>query len=168
VWPALAGARVLARMFAVLADYSDADWTTLMSLLRWLLANPRSGHTLRTIPVEGLDTKWLDASRRPVVESLLAVDERGVAFQRAVDLDDFARNGGVDFARRFHALDNARLSAAFHLRANFGQLDIDNIAQRLLRVIGHANDGNIAFNFDVLMIVAEKNLAHVNLSCSWV
>ncbi len=70
-WPTLASARVLARMFEVLADYSDADWSRLTSLLRWLLANPRSGHTVRTIPVEGLDTKWLDASRRPVLESLL-------------------------------------------------------------------------------------------------
>jgi hypothetical protein len=70
-WPALGRPQGLARMFELLADYSEEDWGRLTALLRWLLAHPRSGHTVRTIPVEGLDTKWLDAPRRKVITALL-------------------------------------------------------------------------------------------------
>lgn len=77
-WPALGGPRGLARIFDQLADYAEDDWGRFTALLRWLLANPRSGHTLRTIPVEGLDTKWLDGPRSRVISTLLrALREHG-------------------------------------------------------------------------------------------
>jgi hypothetical protein len=70
-WPMLGSSKLLARAFDVLADYADGDWRRLTSLLRWLLDNPRSGHTLRAIPLEGLDTKWLDGPRRALVSTWL-------------------------------------------------------------------------------------------------
>jgi hypothetical protein len=70
-WEALKSSGVLPRHFEVLANYSGSDWSRLTALLIWLLANPRSGHTLRQLPVEGLDTKWIDAPRRALVSELL-------------------------------------------------------------------------------------------------
>lgn len=59
-WPALGQGNVLATKFDVLADYASEDFERLMSLLAWLDANPRSGLYLRQLPVEGLDTKWIE------------------------------------------------------------------------------------------------------------
>lgn len=58
-WPAMEQ-RALASRFDVLADYSAADFERLMALLAWLEANPASGLYLRQLPVEGVDTKWLE------------------------------------------------------------------------------------------------------------
>src|SRR3546814_851990 len=59
-WPVLAQCSALASRFDVLADYSAEDFERLMTLLAWLNANPASGLYLRQLPVEGLDTKWLE------------------------------------------------------------------------------------------------------------
>lgn len=76
-WPALSAA--LARTYAALAEYDDADFERLLNLLGWLLAHPNSGLYPRQLPVEGLDSKWLE-SRKGVLSELLwrlgpAVDE---------------------------------------------------------------------------------------------
>ncbi|RCW69218.1 Wadjet anti-phage system protein JetD domain-containing protein [Pseudorhodoferax soli] len=62
--------RTLAARFDVLADYSAADFERLVSLLEWFEANPASGLYLRQLPVEGLDTKWLE-KRTGLVAGLL-------------------------------------------------------------------------------------------------
>lgn len=58
-WPVM-GRRALASRFDVLADYSAVDFERLMALLAWLAANPASGLYLRQLPVEGVDTKWME------------------------------------------------------------------------------------------------------------
>lgn len=68
-WPAM-DRRVLASRFDVLADYSAVDFERLHTLLAWLEANPASGLYLRQIPVEGVDTKWLE-KRTGLVAGLL-------------------------------------------------------------------------------------------------
>lgn len=60
----------LASKFDVLADYAIEDFDRLMSLLAWLEVNPKSGLYLRQLPVEGLDTKWLE-KRTGLVSTLL-------------------------------------------------------------------------------------------------
>jgi hypothetical protein len=60
----------LASRFDVLADYLPADFERLVTLLAWLEANPDSGLYLRQLPVEGLDTKWLE-KRTGLVAGLL-------------------------------------------------------------------------------------------------
>lgn len=69
-WPVLASGSGLARHFEVLADYPALDFQRLVSLLAWLEQNPASGVYLRQLPVEGLDTKWLE-TRTGVVTGLL-------------------------------------------------------------------------------------------------
>ncbi|MFP2963273.1 Wadjet anti-phage system protein JetD domain-containing protein [Myxococcus sp. 1LA] len=70
-WSQLRGLDALARYFDVFADYADVDFRRLLEVLSWLVENPRSGLFLRQLPVEGLDTKWVDSGRRTLVADLL-------------------------------------------------------------------------------------------------
>jgi hypothetical protein len=69
-WPQLGDGGALAARFNVLADYSEADFGRLISLLDWLVKNPASNVYLRQLPVEGLDTKWAE-QRIGVITGLL-------------------------------------------------------------------------------------------------
>lgn len=69
-WPVLAQGSALASRFDVLADYSAEDFECLVTLLAWVTKNPVSGLYLRQLPIEGLDTKWLE-KRTGLVAGLL-------------------------------------------------------------------------------------------------
>ena len=64
-------ALALPGMAAKLARLDDADLPRLIATVNWFLANPESGLLARQVPVEGVDTKWLerhtDLVRRLVV-----------------------------------------------------------------------------------------------------
>jgi hypothetical protein len=72
-WEALRGASVLSRSFDVLADYSEADYRRLLDLLSFLVEHPRSDLLPRQLPVEGIDTKWLETHRALVVDFVRAL-----------------------------------------------------------------------------------------------
>lgn len=72
-WPGLRASSVLRRNYDVLADYSTADFERLVRLVTWVEANPASGHYLRQLPVEGLDTKWVDPRRGLIMDVLQGV-----------------------------------------------------------------------------------------------
>lgn len=67
-WPSLA--RRMARTFAALADYEDADFRRLTDLLTWLADHPCSRLFPRQVPVEGIDSKWIEG-RMAVLAELL-------------------------------------------------------------------------------------------------
>ena len=69
-WPVWADTGVLAREFDVLADYSGEDFSRLTALFEWLDRNPSSNLYLRQLPIEGLDTKWVEARKRLVNDLL--------------------------------------------------------------------------------------------------
>lgn len=73
LWPGLGASPRLGRYFDVLADYADADFERLVAMLRWLTANPGSGLLVRQLPVEGVDTKWLEKRQQLVTELLCLV-----------------------------------------------------------------------------------------------
>lgn len=111
-WPPLA--QRLPRLFAVLADYDDADFSRLRDMLAWLHANPASGLHPRQLPVHGVDTKWLE-SRKGVLGELLAALRPGANDSNS---DDFYRLCGLQRAPaqvRMRVLDPA-------LRARVGGL----------------------------------------------
>lgn len=72
-WPGLGTSSVLRRNYDVLADYSNADFERLVRLVGWVEANPASGHYLRQLPVEGLDTKWIEPRRGLVMDVLQGI-----------------------------------------------------------------------------------------------
>ena len=50
----------LPRYFAILADYSEADYRSLIDMVAWIEKNPASNLYPRQLPVSGLDSKWLE------------------------------------------------------------------------------------------------------------
>jgi hypothetical protein len=70
---------VLSRHFDVLADYDDPNFERLYSLLAWLERNPQSNLYVRQLPVEGLDTKWVEQHKNLVSDLVQAV--RGLALE---------------------------------------------------------------------------------------
>lgn len=74
-WPVMAQRKTLASWFDVLADYSSEDFERLVMILAWLEANPTSGLYLRQLPVEGLDTKWLEKRTGLVADLLRSLRE---------------------------------------------------------------------------------------------
>jgi hypothetical protein len=44
---------------ARIVDLDNYDFTTLLAATAWFRANPRSGLTVRSVPVPGMHTKWL-------------------------------------------------------------------------------------------------------------
>lgn len=74
-WPVMAQRKTLASWFDALADYSSEDFERLVMLLVWLEANPASGLYLRQLPVEGLDTKWLEKRTTLVADILRSLRE---------------------------------------------------------------------------------------------
>jgi hypothetical protein len=68
-WPQLAQAA--SRLFNVLADIEDADFSRLLRVLEWLEANPRSMLYPRQLPISDVDTKWIEP-RKGLLAKLLA------------------------------------------------------------------------------------------------
>lgn len=68
VW--LPGRPAPQRLFDALADYSDADFERLLSLMSWLSEHPASGMRLRQLPIIGLDTKWVEQRRGLIIDLL--------------------------------------------------------------------------------------------------
>jgi hypothetical protein len=53
-----------------IVDLADADFEILLEAVTWFTANPRSGLTIRQVPVLGMGTKWLARNRRLVLACL--------------------------------------------------------------------------------------------------
>ena len=49
----------------------QADFSTLLGVVAWLVEHPSSGSRIRQLPIRGIDTKWLEG-HRAVVEGLHA------------------------------------------------------------------------------------------------
>jgi hypothetical protein len=80
-WPVLT--QRLGRLFAVLADYPDADFERLVAALAWFEAHPASNLYLRQLPIAGLDTKWIESRKAVLTELLCCITGR------AADVSDF-------------------------------------------------------------------------------
>ena len=85
-WPLLADK--LPRHFDLLADYTEEDFRRLIDMIAWIQANPASNLYPRQLPVNGLDSKWLEGRKKVIAELVGAV--RGEAF---VDGDFYQRCG---------------------------------------------------------------------------
>jgi hypothetical protein len=72
-WPRLNGNSVLPKHFDVLAEYSGTDFEGLCSLMLWLERNPKSDLYLRQLPIEGLDTKWIERRKSLATELICAI-----------------------------------------------------------------------------------------------
>jgi len=73
-WPQLA--RKLPSYFAILADYSDADYRRLVDMVAWIEKHPASNLYPRQLPVSGLDSKWLEQRKGLLADLVDAVRGR--------------------------------------------------------------------------------------------
>lgn len=53
-----------------IVDLNDADFEILLEAAKWFTENPRSGLTIRQVPVPGMHTKWLARNRQLVLACL--------------------------------------------------------------------------------------------------
>jgi hypothetical protein len=53
-----------------IVELDDADFEILLEAVKWFTENPRSGLTIRQVPVSGMHTKWLARNRRLVMACL--------------------------------------------------------------------------------------------------
>ncbi|MFL6052417.1 MAG: DUF3322 domain-containing protein [Actinoallomurus sp.] len=53
-----------------ITDLEDVDFRRLVDAVAWLRANPTSGLLVRQLPIEGLDTKWLERHAHLVLSML--------------------------------------------------------------------------------------------------
>lgn len=58
-----------------IVDLEDADFEILVEAAIWFTENPRSGLTIRQVPVLGMGTKWLARNRRFVLACLNITEE---------------------------------------------------------------------------------------------
>lgn len=58
-----------------IVDLDDADFEILLQAATWFMENPRSGLTIRQVPVLGMHTKWLARNRRLVLACLNITQE---------------------------------------------------------------------------------------------
>lgn len=76
----------LPRYFAILADYSEADYRRLIDMVAWIEKNPASDLYPRQLPVSGLDSKWLEKRKGLLADLIDAVrgesSTEGDFFQR--------------------------------------------------------------------------------------
>src|SRR6185312_15771673 len=96
----------------------------------------------------------------PAIAHRVAVDAPGLAGELAVDGDDFARERREDLARRLDRFDHRRLLALLHAPADLRQLDIDDVAELALRVVGDADDDGVALDADPLVILGVFDGGH--------
>jgi hypothetical protein len=57
-------------LLARIVDLDNYDFTTLLSATAWFRAHPRSGLTVRSVPIPGMHTKWLARHRGMVLACL--------------------------------------------------------------------------------------------------
>ena len=72
-------------------DLEDADFEILLRAAVWFTENPRSGLTIRQVPVPGMGTKWLARNRRLVLACLNITEQ-----SRAPAPDEELEQGDLD------------------------------------------------------------------------
>lgn len=68
---------------ARIVHLDNYDFTTLLAAIAWFRANPRSGLTVRSVPVPGMHTKWL-ARHRGMVLACLGVRTDSSEFTESI------------------------------------------------------------------------------------
>ena len=82
----------------------------------------------------------------------ILVDGFRLVLERRVHLDDFAGHRRVELGHGLHRLDRAERLPLLQLRADLRQLDVHDVAELLLRVVGDADLAAVAGELDPLVV----------------
>jgi len=127
-WPPLS--KNIKYYYEALAAYSDLDFIHLQKALEWLIAHPDSGKYIRQLPLQNIDTKWME-SRKTIIGQMLGLIKNSDDFL----LHDFYMKTGLKpwpNLIRMRVLDNnlrAKLSGLSDICAS-----VEDIAQLNLPV----------------------------------
>lgn len=88
------------------------------------------------------------------------VDGTGLLLEAEVDLGNLAGDGGVDVGGALDGLDGADGVALGDLCALLGELDVNDVAQLLGRVLGNADDAGFLVGVEVNPLVVLGELAY--------
>jgi len=72
---------------ARIVDLDNYDFTTLLAATAWFRAHPRSGLTVRSVPVPGMHTKWLARHRGMVLACLGTPTDSSESTESTGDFD---------------------------------------------------------------------------------
>jgi hypothetical protein len=72
---------------ARIVDLDGYDFTTLLAATNWFRAHPRSGLTVRSVPVPGMNTKWLARHRSMVLACLGTATDSGQPTEPTEEFD---------------------------------------------------------------------------------
>ena len=90
----------------------------------------------------------------------IGIDQCRLLVESLVDGDDLAANGGEELRYRLHGLDGPEHVVLAEGGPDLGQLDIYDIAELALRVVGDADlDGAVLRLADVLMFLGVLQIA---------
>src|SRR2546421_10709714 len=84
-----------------------------------------------------------------------------MVLQFLIDVGDFAAHRTVEIGRRLDRLDDAQPAANIELLAKRRQLEIDDVAQLRLGVLGYPYGGRVTILLDPLVALAESHAAQV-------
>lgn len=102
-WPPADFSVALPTVAKRVGDLAETEATSLVTVLAWLAAHPETDLWERELPVEGVDTKWLEKHRGLVSPLLMAVADRGPGLRRhglgfrVRVLDPSLHHGPADF-----------------------------------------------------------------------
>jgi hypothetical protein len=91
-------------------------------------------------------------AEEPALAFGLLIDRTGPGTERIVDGDDLAARGRIDVARRLDRFYNRRIAALLDLAADLRQLDIDDVAELLLCMLGDPDGRNVAVEPDPFVV----------------
>ena len=103
----------------------------------------------------------------PAVLERRRVDEVRRVLERAVDLDDLARDRRVDVRRGLDRLDGPEGLALLDLVADLGQVDEDDVAERVRRVVRDADRRDAAVDLGVLVALREGPAVVRRVTSRW-
>src|SRR5476651_375628 len=134
------------------------DWNDSKSRSMLGLRAERSGLLDESLVLRGVEERAGFARDgqfdhdHPAVMRVL-VDRLRLVLERRVDLEDLAGDRRVEFGDRLHRFDRAEGLPLLHLRPDLGQLDIDDVAELLLGVVGDADAALVGREVDPLVVL---------------
>ena len=81
------------------------------------------------------------------------VDQSGVGGEGLIDFDDLAIDRCVDIAGGFDRFDDGSGLAGGHRGSHFWRLDVDDVGQLILGVVGDSNCSGVTLSEDPLVAV---------------
>jgi hypothetical protein len=127
-WPQLKTFQINTRYFEMLEQYDSQDFDRLQKVLNWLMTHMPSSIYLRQLPIEGIDTKWIENHKAILFDLLSALKKADVTSRDFFELAGFKKepflirvrvlcsslrdklNGLSDFCASTHELAKLKIS----------------------------------------------------------